>query len=305
MSCYDYYVRLGKYFMEFSQIRYFLAVAEHLNFTNAADACAVSQPALSKAISKLEETLGGELFDRSSHQVMLTEFGRVMRVQFELIEDSRRMALQAAKKAASVPTRKLNIGVMCTVSSGRFAQFIKIYQAANPSLEIVLHDVTGMAIPEKLLNGELDCVFCARSQTHDQRFDAIKLFEEPMLIAFANGHRFGDMTSVPLAEIAKEPYLDRLYCEFREDFLTRTKASGLKLNVVLSSNREDWILELVKNGMGVSLIPESSKMPGFIKCRPVTEFANPRNLELVMTEQSTTMSPLSEIRQFATSYHWS
>ena len=95
--------------MELSQIRYFLAVAETLNFTSAANACAVSQPALSKAIRKLEDTLGAELFDRSGHQVNLTEFGHTMRVHFELIEENRRKALEAARATATSKSSQLNV----------------------------------------------------------------------------------------------------------------------------------------------------------------------------------------------------
>ena len=157
--------------MKFNQIRYFLAVADTLNFTNAAEACAVSQPALSKAIRYLEETLGGELFSRNAQRVELTEFGRTMRVHFERIEDNRRKALEAAKL--------------------------------------------------------------------DQRFQVLDLFGETMVVAFASGHRFGDFDEVSLTEIVKEPYLDRLHCEFRDDFLAFTKGSGLELDVVMRSERED------------------------------------------------------------------
>ena len=64
--------------MELYQIRYFLAVAETLNFTRASERAFVSQPALTKAIQRLEETIGGRLFDRTKNSVQLSELGQAM-----------------------------------------------------------------------------------------------------------------------------------------------------------------------------------------------------------------------------------
>ena len=198
--------------MNFNQIRFFLAVAETLNFTSAAEACAVSQPALSKAIRNLEASLGAALFARNTQNVELTEFGRTMRVHFERIEENRRRALDAAKLATKAVTEPLNVGVMCTIGPRRFSTFLENLRETDPHIEVTLHDVTPPVIPHLLLSGSLDCVFCAREAKHDQRFEAIDLFNEHMVVAFADGHRFAEMESVALEEIAKEPYLDRLHC---------------------------------------------------------------------------------------------
>lgn len=290
--------------MELAQIRYFLAVAESLNFTSAAKACAVSQPALSKAIRKLEADLGAELFDRNSQQVELTDFGRIMRVQFERVEDSRRKALNTARAAATTPAQALNIGVMCTIGPRRFSRFLEAFRTDHPWVDVTLHDVTAAKIPGLLLSGSLDCVFCARASEHDQRFQALDLFEEEMVVAFAHGHRFGDLMAVSLAEIAREAYLDRLHCEFRDDFFKLTRASGLELNVAVRSEREDWILELLKNGLGVCVLPASSVMLNSVSSRPITDLASLRKLELVMTENATISPALAAFRDAAQSFDW-
>lgn len=290
--------------MELAQIRYFLAVAESLNFTSAAKACAVSQPALSKAVRKLEADLGAELFDRNSQQVELTNFGRTMRIQFERVEDSRRKALDTARAAATTPAQALNIGVMCTIGPHRFCRFLEAFRSSHPRVEVTLHDVTAAKIPGLLLSGSLDCVFCARAHEHDQRFQAIDLFQEKMLVAFAHGHRFGDLAAVPLSEIAREAYLDRLHCEFRDDFLKATRASGLELNVAYRSEREDWILELLKNGQGVSVLPASSVMLNSVSSRPVIDLVSLRKLEIVMTKNATISPALSAFRDAAQAFDW-
>jgi DNA-binding transcriptional LysR family regulator len=290
--------------MELSQIRYFLAAAEALNFTHAAETCAVSQPALSKSIRKLEDTLGAELFDRNSQNVRLTEFGRTMRVHLERIDDSRRKARDAAKIAANTDIERLDVGVMCTIGPLRFSRFLEAFRARHPHIEVTLHDVVASTIPQLLLSGGLNCVLCARGAHLDRRFQAVELFTENLAVAFAEGHRFAGFEEVPLDEIAKEPYLDRLHCEFRDDFLERTKASGLTLNVVLRSEREDWIVELVQNGLGVSVMPASSVDTDRLMYRPVGELADARMLELVLTNNAETAPAVSAFRNAALEFDW-
>lgn len=290
--------------MELTQIRYFLAVAETLNFTSAAEACAVSQPALSKAIRKLEDTLGAELFDRSSQHVELTDFGRTMRVHFERMEDSRRRAREAAKIAARANVERLDVGVMCTIGPHRFGHFFEVFRATHPQIEVTLHDVIGPNILDLLLSGSLDCVLCARAAEHDQRFQAVELFRENLTVAFAKGHRFGEFDAVPLAEITMEPYLDRLHCEFRDDFLRYTKASGLILSVGLRSEREDWIVDLVKKGMGVCAMPASSVAASGLESRPISDFTSTRKLELVSTHNAEPAPALDAFRRAAEEFDW-
>ncbi len=291
--------------MELSQIRYFLAVAESLNFTSAAAACAVSQPALSKAIRKLEENLGAELFERDTQHVKLTEFGRTMRVHFERIEDSRRKARDAAKAATRALIEPLNVGVMCTVGPRRFSGFLESFRAGNPLVDVTLHDATAPVIPDLLLSGALDCVFCARASDHDPRFRVVELFHEKMVVAFAPGHRFEQLEAVSLEEVAKETYLDRLHCEFRDDFLSMTRASGLELEVAMRSEREDWILELLRRGMGVSVLPSSSAIPETLGFRPISDTISDRKLELVMTVNATVSPALAAFHDAASAYDWS
>ncbi len=290
--------------MNFNQIRYFLAVADSLNFTSAAESCAVSQPALSKAIRNLEATLGADLFDRNAQRVVLTDFGRTMRVHFERIEDNRRKALDAARVAAKASSEPLNVGVMCTIGPRRFSRFLETLRNDHPHIEVTLHDVTAAVIPQLLLSGGLDCVFCARAAQHDQRFQVVDLFEEHLVVAFAEGHRFGDLAAVPLAEIAREPYLDRLHCEFRDDFLEFTKGSGLELDVALRSEREDWILELLEKGLGVSIMPANSAPSSPLAHRPISDLPSLRKLELLMTVNATVSSALTVFRDAATAFDW-
>ena len=290
--------------MDFTQIKYFLAVAKTLNFTRAADECAVSQPALSKAIKKLEDNLGSNLFDRNSQKVVLTEFGQTMRIHFERIEDNLRKARSAANAAANSTGESLNIGVMCTIGPKLFSKFLKSFHTSHSHIDVTLHDITATAIPELLLTGSLDCIFCAKTEKLDPRFEIINLLEEQMVIAFSNDHHFNSLETVSLAKISSELYLDRLHCEFRDDFLNFTKARGLSLNVAISSEREDWILDLITQGLGVCVIPKSSAVLHSVANRPISDMTDLRKLKLVLFKKTSPTSALSAFRNAALEFEW-
>ncbi|MDH3580923.1 MAG: LysR family transcriptional regulator [Hyphomicrobiales bacterium] len=245
--------------MEFHQIRYFLKTAEHLNFTRAAEQCHVSQPALTRAIQKIEEELGGELFSRDGRAVTLSPLGRVMREHFQHIHETQEMARAAARNFLDDGSSELNVGIMCTIGPDVLSAFLNEFGGSNRDVLVILHDIGPDALPELLATGMLDCAFVA--QQSDQGFgklSASALFEEDMVVAFAEGNRFGAMTEVTLFDVAEEAYVDRLKCELRQPFFDFMDLNDLNLNVVCSSQREDWIQELVIRGLGVSVMPRFS-----------------------------------------------
>src|SRR5919108_5328137 len=99
--------------MEMHQIRYFLAVCETLNFTRAAEQCNVTQPALTRAIQKLEEELGGLLFRRERNLSHVTDLGRLMRPHLEHVLEETEAAKSTAKGFMKLENAPLRLGVMC------------------------------------------------------------------------------------------------------------------------------------------------------------------------------------------------
>ena len=107
----------GSLRMELYQIRYFLAVADTLNFTRASERSFVSQPALTKAIQRLEDTIGGRLFDRAKNAVQLTELGRAMLPNFRQIYESANHAREEARRLTREQKEVVRVGVMCTAQT--------------------------------------------------------------------------------------------------------------------------------------------------------------------------------------------
>jgi DNA-binding transcriptional LysR family regulator len=245
--------------MEFHQIRYFLMAAENLNFTRAAKQCHVSQPALTRAIQKLEDELGGTLFVRDGRAVTLSPLGRLMREHLQHIQETQQMARTVAKNFLHETPSELNIGVMCTIGPDVLSAFLNEFRNRHRDILVILHDIGPEALPELLYTGSLDCAFVALHGDQDfKKVSTHDLFEEDMVVAFADGHRFAELQEVTLFDVAEEAYVDRLKCEIRQPFFDFMNQNDLNLRVVCSSQRDDWIQELVIRGLGVSVMPRFS-----------------------------------------------
>lgn len=289
--------------MDFNQVRYFLAVANTLNFTRAAEQCYVSQSALTQAIKRLEMELGGELVHRNGRYTELTELGKSLRSHFEQIERTRHMVKTTAKAVLKNEMSELNIGIMCTVGPRIIGRFLDAFQMSHPRVSLILHDVIPDSIPDLLLSGVLDGVFFARHNEPHPQLHHIELFKEDMVITFASGHKFSDMDEIPLDEIASQYYVERLYCEFREEFKKTFLEKGLEIKVVFRCQREDWIQSLVRDGMGVCLIPKYSLLQPELDHR-LTSPSISRIVEFVTVEQQTPSPVLNQLIALVRSFNW-
>ncbi|WP_292429576.1 LysR family transcriptional regulator [Mesorhizobium sp.] len=125
-------------FMEMHEIRYFLAASQTLNFHRAADLVHVGQPALTRAIQKLEAELGGYLFHREKTRVRLTDFGRLMRTHLDEVLQRSETAKRTARSFLSLETASLTLGVMCTIGPLRFISFLNAFRERYPGIEVTV-----------------------------------------------------------------------------------------------------------------------------------------------------------------------
>ena len=289
--------------MEMHQVRYFLAVSETLNFTRAAELCHVSQPALTKAIKRLEEELGGELFRRERNLTHLTDLGRLMKPHLETILRANEAARADAEDFHSLERASLNLGVMSTVGPVEMVGFLDRLREEIPVLDLKISEATGSELIEALLQGELDVGLIGMPQL-PERLDAVPLYGERYTIAFSKGHRFEGMTVVPLSELDGEDYLLRLHCEFMDHFEALGGEKDFEVNLRYSSEREDWVQAMVLAKLGCSIMPEFlPSLPG-IATRVLVEPEVSRTVSLV-TVAGRQYSPVLRLMvRLAKTYPW-
>jgi DNA-binding transcriptional LysR family regulator len=267
--------------MEMHQVRYFLALADSLNFTRAAELCNVSQPALTRAIQQLEEELGGLLLRRERKLSHLTDFGRLVEPHLRRLFADAETAKTTARRFLTLQQAQIRLGVMCTVGPARFVSFLASFRTANPGCEMTLIEGVPARLSDLLLRGDLDLAVMAQPAPFNERLEMLPLYSERFCIAFPTGHRLERQNRVEISDVADETFLRRINCEYRDYLADQLRARGLALRVGFQSEREDWIQMMVAAGLGVCFLPEfSPTIPG-VRTQPVTDPEVTRKVSLV------------------------
>ncbi len=289
--------------MEMHQVRYFLAVCEALNFTRAAEACHVSQPSLTAAIRKLEEELGGELFRRERRRTHITDLGKLMTPHLKQIYAASEAAKADADGFTSLEKAEISLGVMSTIGPAQMIKFIAEWGERVPAVELNIREAAGRDLVTSLLEGEID-VGLIGLPTFPDRLNAIPLYSELYTIAFARGHRFEQMSTIPLRELDGEDYLVRLHCEFTDHFEALGFEAKQDVKVRYSSEREDWIQAMVLARLGCSIMPEFlPALPGIVT-RPAVEPDVARTISLVTVAGRRHSPAVSALVRLARRYPW-
>ena len=243
--------------MELYQIRYFLAVADTLNFTRASERSFVSQPALTKAIQRLEETIGGRLFDRTKTSVQLTDLGRAMLPSFRQIFESAQQARDQARRLTREHKEAVRVGVMCTIDFQQVLPGFIESQEGRHTIELSFREGNLEALTDELDRGDVDLGIMCTPYEIPKRFKATKLFSEHYVVAIGDDHRFTGRSNIEMAELDRERYCERIYCEFSNYIERLLVARNIHLEVVQQSHREDWIQAFVRSNFGVAFMPQS------------------------------------------------
>lgn len=257
--------------MEMQQIRYFVALAQMLNFTRAAEQCNVSQPALTRAIQQLEHELGGPLFHRERGNTHLSELGQMMAPYLESVAASARAAKEAAVSAKKIENVTLTIGAMCTIGPQLVADLIVRFQAAHPEVEVKVIDGEASAMIGALEKGDLHLSLVGIPGDMPDGFHQLPVFSERFVIVLPPGHRWAERNAIRVADLDGEPYVGRTNCEVfqmvTEDFARR----GVTTKKVFSSPRDEWVQKMIKAGLGFGFFPEHSVTDPDLIVRPLIE----------------------------------
>ena len=241
--------------IDLKRVRYFIKLSTTLNFSSAARALKVSQPALTKAIQRLEQDVGGALIRREGKTTHLTPLGTAMLEQFRELDATANGVAVAARRLVHGDMPQLHIGLMCTIGPEPLTGFLAEYQRQTPKLEIILRDLARSELDQVLLTGAVDVALVGAPVGGEQRFRYIDLYEEPMVVVCGTDHPLASRQSVRIEEVLRQPYVDRLQCEFRDLFLSEARRRDFEPTFAARSDREDWAQSLIRQGLGVAIAP--------------------------------------------------
>ena len=244
--------------MNLQDLKYLVAVAEHLHFGRAAEACHVSQPTLSSQIRKLEDDLGVTLLERTNKRVDLTPVGvQIVGHAREALAQARTME-QVAQAARDPLVGPLKLGVIPTLAPYLMPLILKPLREAHPELALELWEDQTRHLIDGLRSHRLDAALLA-THTDAPEITEIELFREPLLAALPPDHRLAGAAAIEEAEIAPELLvLAEGHC-LATQALAACGAKGNALRSALQRSVQAATLEtlvnLVAAGYGATLIP--------------------------------------------------
>lgn len=291
--------------MEFNQIRYFLNLADTLNFTEAAVRSGVSQPTLTRAIQRLEQELGGTLVYRDGKDSRLTALGRDIRSEFAAIVDREQRVRAISLNRVRGRRETLTLGIVNTIAPALITGFLDHALRQIPMLELVLQPIARDDGLDRLLSGQIDGCFCTDPIAGNTKIATTELFRERLLLAMAQGHSLANQESVSLSDLSEQPYLDRLQCEFRTRVQNHLHERAIIMIPRLRSEREDLIQQAVAEGSGVCMLPERSAIVGGLTLRPVETLELSRTVAFQAVSGSGTAAALRRLRVLVERYVWS
>jgi DNA-binding transcriptional LysR family regulator len=246
--------------MEFRQLRYFLAVAEHLHFTEAAAHLGIAQPPLSQQILKLEREIGTPLFLRLPRRVELTEAGRLFRESARRIVDDAQQALAEAQNAGRGETGHLSLGFAgSTVFHPIVATVMQRYRNDYPRVVISCEESNSSTLLEQVSERRVDAAL-VRLPLRCGDLVVEPLVEEDMLAALPADHRLSRQPCIDLAELADDSFIffpRPIGPDLYDSMISACRSAHFTPAISMESPQISSTTNLVAAGFGVTLIPAS------------------------------------------------
>lgn len=243
--------------MDIEQLRYFLKVAEHKNFTRAAEAVGITQPALSRSVAKLETELGQPVFERQTRKLVLTEAGLLLQSRAQqivsLVDDTK------AEITDDGETGRIRLAAIPTIAPYFLPPVLRNFSDAFPSANVTVQEDTTDQLLKAVTDGIVDLAILARP-IETKYLETEDLFEEELLLVVPPEHFLAKKKQVRLTDIAPLPFvlLNEAHC-LASNIVNFCRQKSFSPVSVEHTSQLVTVQELVSLGHGVSMVPEMAR----------------------------------------------
>jgi DNA-binding transcriptional LysR family regulator len=251
--------------MEMHQVRYFLAVAQLLNFTRAAEECNVTQPSLTRAIKQLEAELGGDLFRRERPAAQLTELGQRMHPFLKQCYDAATGARSLASSFKSGEIGALRVALAHSIDLALLIPHLNEIKRQFNRLEFRFLRGSSREVGEYLKKGEAELGIAAEIDEAWERLDVWPLFTEAFELVVSKEHRLADRGTIGLDDLHAEQFLNRSFCEHSRRIFASLREHGIDVDQGHEISSEHDLIELVEADIGIAMVPRTSPVPESLK----------------------------------------
>ncbi|GAA3315563.1 LysR family transcriptional regulator [Arthrobacter ramosus] len=246
--------------MELRRLGHFVAVAEEGSFTRAARRVHLVQSALSVSVRGLEKELGVRLFERSTHDVQLTDVGRVFLPEARATLAAAAAALDAVQATVGGLRGTLRIGIMQSMLAVDLASILARFRDERPGVELRLRPARGgsLKLSREVESGELDVAFVSVAGHAFAGVELTSLAREPLLLAVPVGHPLAGQAAVTIPELDRQIFVEAPV-GWGTRFVADRAFADAHVNRSISVEVADLatVVELVRAGLGLGLIPQS------------------------------------------------
>lgn len=236
------------------QLRYFEALALHCHFGRAAEACSISQPALSQQIKDLEQSLNTVLFERGGRNVRLTNFGQEFSIRVHEILRSIDGLEDLARGSQGWFEGRLRIGIIPTIAPYLLPTIIRNLSQKHPKLDIQMRETQTQKLIQELAEGRLDTAILALPVSEPSLVETA-LFEEEFVLVRPSEDEGKPVPNKAKLQEMKLLLLEEGHC-FRDQALSFCNIKPSPPREMLDGSSLSTLVQMVGAGIGVTLIPE-------------------------------------------------
>jgi DNA-binding transcriptional LysR family regulator len=245
--------------MELRHLHYFIAVAEELNFSRAAQRLHIAQPPLSHQIRQLEAELGFQLFHRTKRTVKLTEAGQVFFKEAQKILRQLDQAIQVGRQTSRGEFGQLMIGFVSSAAHNVLPAILQGFRRRSPSVTLELRELTTNQQLQWLREGRIDIGF-VRPPVEEEGVNWEVIFRESLMVALPEAHPLGNLERVSLRSLSHEPFIlfpRSLAPGLYDPIISLCQQAGFSPILAQEAIQMQTIVSLVAAQMGIAIVPES------------------------------------------------
>ncbi|WP_418262302.1 LysR substrate-binding domain-containing protein [Flavobacterium faecale] len=243
--------------MTITQLKYVLAVAEHKNFTLAAEKCFVTQPTLSMQIQKIEEELNITIFDRTKKPIQLTDIGQKIVLQAKNIVNEADRIQDIVEQQKGFIGGEFKLGIIPTIMPTLLPMFLNNFINKYPKVKLIIEELNTEEIITKLNNGHLDAAIAA-TPLMEEKIKEIVLYFEPFVAYIPENHQHFKKEEIEIDDLNLDEILllQDGHC-FRDGILNLCKNESISENnrFQIESGSFETLIKLADEGLGTTLLP--------------------------------------------------
>ncbi|TCP30179.1 DNA-binding transcriptional LysR family regulator [Scopulibacillus darangshiensis] len=277
--------------MQWHQLEYFRKLAEMEHMTKAAKALAISQPALSRSIAKLEDELGAPLFDRTGRSIKVNRYGLLFLKKVQTAMATILEGKQEIHDLVSPEHGQTAIGFLHTLGNELVPTLLATYKNEHPNIRFSLYQSYSEVLLDKLMKNDIDLCFISPTvHAPDIHYD--QLFVEPLFICVPKGHPMASERDVSFSRLQNEAFvcMKKGY-GLRLIFDEMCESVGFQPNIVFEGEEVATLAGLVSANLGIAILPHTKDIDSErMSLLKINDMACQRRIGLA-SRQSAYLSP--------------